>query len=145
MTRFKENGLPSASIEVLPSFHDADPMCVVWHGNYLRYFERAREELFRKIGYDYRAMTESGYMWPIVHVDIDYRGPMLVETPAIVTARFLEYENRVVVGYEVRDKASGKVLTRGRTIQMAVDARTHEGQLVSPRILFEKLGVEYPW
>ena len=70
---------------------------------------------------------------------------MLVETPAIVTARFLEYENRVVVGYEVRDKASGKVLTRGRTIQMAVDARTHEGQLVSPRILFEKLGGEDPW
>ena len=137
--------LPSTSIRVMPSFHEADPMNVVWHGNYLKYFERAREALFREIGYDYRAMAESGYMFPIVNVEVKYRAPMLVETPATVTARFVEIENRIVIDYQVIDEATNKCLTTGRTVQMTVNAQTRTGEFTSPKILFEKLGLPYPW
>ena len=134
-----------ATITVIPSFHDADPMAVVWHGNYLEYFEEAREALFRSIDYSYQAMIDSGYVWPVVHVEVDYRHPMLVDTPALVTATVVEIENRLVLEYRVTDPESGKLLARGQTIQIAVDKETKQGCLSSPRVLFEKLGVQYPW
>ena len=41
-------------------FYDLDPLEIVWHGNYARYFEQARCALLDKIGYNYNAMKESG-------------------------------------------------------------------------------------
>ncbi len=135
----------TATIELIPSFHEADPMAVVWHGNYLAYFERAREALFRAIDYSYAEMHASGYVWPVIRVEVDYRRPMKVDAAALVTATITEIENRLVIAYEIHDKASGTLLARGKTIQMAVNEKTGEGSLASPAILFEKLGVPLPW
>ena len=55
-----------AEVEVEVDFHDVDAMQVTWHGHYVKYFERARCALLRKIGYDYPEMRDSGYLWPIV-------------------------------------------------------------------------------
>ncbi len=140
-----EKTLPSVTIEIIPSFHDADPMNVVWHGNYSRYFERAREALFRAFEYGYAEMAASGYLYPIVNLEIKYRRPAKVETPILVTATLKEFENRVVVDYTLKDKATGTRLTTGRTVQLPVLAETGEAQLVAPKILFDKLGVTYPW
>jgi acyl-CoA thioester hydrolase len=46
-------------IEVKPAFFDLDPMAVVWHGNYVKYFEYARSALLQKFDYDYVQMRES--------------------------------------------------------------------------------------
>lgn len=42
----------SAEIELQVPFHDCDPMQIVWHGNYLKYFELARTELFQRLALD---------------------------------------------------------------------------------------------
>lgn len=140
----KATGLPEASVLVCPSFHDVDPMNVVWHGNYLKYFEKAREALFRKLNYGYAEMLATGYIWPIVQVEVKYKAPLLVESEATVLARILEYENRLVIGYEVITP-EGRVITQGKTVQMAMDVKTRTGQFSSPKVLFEKLGKECPW
>ena len=43
--------LAKSSYEVWVSFEDLDPMNVVWHGNYMRYMEKARCHLFAELGY----------------------------------------------------------------------------------------------
>ena len=43
----------STEIEFKVDFNDCDPMRIVWHGNYINYFERARCALLDKIGYNY--------------------------------------------------------------------------------------------
>ena len=40
----------SAEVVIRPEFHDLDPMQIVWHGNYMRYFETARTALLALIG-----------------------------------------------------------------------------------------------
>ena len=50
-----------AEIEIEVPFHDLDPMDVVWHGNYVRYFERARHALLQTLDYDYPQMRDSNY------------------------------------------------------------------------------------
>ena len=135
-----ENKL-SASITIEVPFHDLDPMEVVWHGNYVRYFERARHALLLALDYDYPQMKASGYAWPVVDLAVRYVRSARFAQKLIVSAKIVEWENRLRIRYEVRDAASGERLTKGETVQVAVEIASGELCFVSPPILFEKLGV----
>ncbi len=130
-----------AEVDVTVSFHDCDPMGVVWHGNYFRFFEVAREALLRKINYSYGAMTASGFVWPVVDTHVKYRQPLRCEEAVRVSASISEYENRLRIDYVIRN-AAGQVTTKAHTIQVAVNAASQEMSFVSPDILFERLGVK---
>ncbi|MBC8948600.1 MULTISPECIES: acyl-CoA thioesterase [Xenorhabdus] len=131
----------TAEIELTVPFHDADPMGVVWHGNYFRYFEIAREALMNQLNYGYREMRESGYVWPVVDAKIKYRAPVLFEQKIRIRATIEEFENRLKIAYQIFNAASGKKTTAGYTIQVAVSKETQEMSFVSPDILFERMGV----
>lgn len=131
----------SVVIELTIPFHDVDSMGVVWHGNYFRYFEIAREALLNQFNYGYRAMKASGYLWPVVDTRVKYRAPLLFEQRITVKAKLEEYENRLRIGYVISDLNTGKRLSTGYTIQVAVDEKTNEMCFVSPEILFERMGI----
>jgi acyl-CoA thioester hydrolase len=120
-------------------FHDVDAMNVCWHGNYLKYFEIGRAALLRAFDYDYREMQASGYLWPIVEAHLKYVRPATYGQQLEVRAELLEYQNRLKIGYTIVDRASGTRLTKGYTIQVAVDAASQELQFESPPVVFEKL------
>ncbi|MDC9594599.1 acyl-CoA thioesterase [Xenorhabdus sp. IM139775] len=132
----------TAEVELTVPFHDADPMGVVWHGNYFRYFEIAREALMNQVNYGYREMRGSGYVWPVVDAKIKYRASVLFEQKIRVRATIEEFENRLKIAYQVFDAASGEKTTTGYTIQVAVSQETREMSFVSPDILFERMGVK---
>ena len=129
----------TASIQVEVPFHDVDAMNVAWHGHYVKYFEIARCALLRLFNYDYPEMKASGYLWPVVECHLKYVRPALYNQQLRVEATLLEYENRIKVGYEIFDVKSGERLTKGHTVQVAIDAMTHELQYVSPAIVFANL------
>lgn len=129
----------SSVVDVEVPFHDVDAMNVAWHGHYLKYFELARCALLRRFDYDYPQMQASGFLWPIVECQLKYVRPAVYGQQLRVEASLLEYENRIRIGYEIRDRHSGARLTRGRTTQVAVDASTRELQFVSPHIVLANL------
>lgn len=131
-------------IEVTPAFHDLDPMAVVWHGHYFKYFELARCALLQRFAYDYMEMRDSGYIWPIVDMRTKYVRSARFNQKLKVRAQIVEWENRLKIEYLIRDAESGKVLTRAYTIQVAVQVDTGEMQYVSPPVLFERLGLVAP-
>ncbi|WP_454726444.1 MULTISPECIES: acyl-CoA thioesterase [Cupriavidus] len=131
----------SHEITLSPAFHDLDPMNVVWHGNYVRYFEQARCALLERLHYDYPAMRDSGYAWPVVDMRVKYVGPLTYGQPFVLRATIVEWENRLKIDYLVRDAATGRRLTKGYTIQVAVDMRSGEMCYVCPPVLWERLGV----
>ena len=133
-----------AEIELSPAFHDCDAMQVVWHGNYFKYFEIARCALLQRYDYDYPQMLESGYLWPVVDARVKYIRPLLYQQALRVQARISEWENRLKIDYEIRDAATGQLLTRAHTIQVAVDATSKEMLYQSPAVLWERLGVPAP-
>ena len=122
-------------------FYDLDPMQVVWHGNYVKYFEKIRCELLKKFEYDYVDMKDSGYMWPIVDMRLKYVNSAVFGQKLLCKATIIEYENRLKIDYTIRCQETGKRLTKGYTVQVAVDIVSKEMQFVSPAILLEKLGV----
>jgi len=131
--------LPVATVGIEVPFHDVDVMSVCWHGHYVKYFEVARCALLRQFDYDYAEMRASGYVWPVVECYLKYVGPAVYGQQLEVRAELLEYQNRLKVGYTIFDRKTGARLTKGYTVQVAVDAQTHELQLVSPPALIEKL------
>jgi acyl-CoA thioester hydrolase len=131
-----------AEIELTPAFHDIDPMEVVWHGHYVKYLELARCALLQRFDYDYPQMRESGYAWPIVDLRAKYVRSARFGQKLKVRAEIVEWENRLKIDYRVSDAATGEVLTRAHSIQVAVDMRTGEMCFVSPPVLLERLGVE---
>lgn len=131
----------TAEVTLTVPFHDVDMMGVVWHGNYFRYFEIAREALLNQFDYGYRQMKASGYVWPVVDTRVKYRDVLTFEQQFRVRATLVEYENRLKISYDIFDAASGKRTTTGYTIQVAVEEQSKELCFVSPAILFERMGV----
>lgn len=137
----KNNPDYAVSVDIVVSFHDTDAMGVVWHGNYLKFFEIAREALFRKFNYGYKEMIESGYAWPVIDTRVKYVATTVAEQKLRVTAQLEEFENRVKINYTIIDALTGKRTTTGYTIQVAVATDNHEMSFVSPDILFTKFGL----
>ena len=129
----------TARVDWIVPFYDLDPMDICWHGHYVRYFELARDALLRKIDYDYPHMRASGYAWPVIELFIRYAQPLTYQQRLHLDARLVEWENRLKIAYEILDAATRKRLTRGYTVQVAVDMRTREMCFASPDILREKL------
>ena len=132
----------TSKIEIIPKFYDLDSMDIVWHGNYLRFFEDARHELLNKIGYNYKEMKDSGYAWPIIDLHIRFAQPIMFGQELIIQTDLIEYEFRIKITYTIYDKKTGERLCKGHTEQVAVDHETKEMQFVSPTILLEKLGIK---
>lgn len=123
-------------------FHDVDVMRVAWHGHYVKYFEIARCKLLDKIDYNYPQMEASGYAWPVIDLRVRYAQPLAFQQKIKVIAELVEWENRLKINYQIQDLDTGRRLTKGYTVQVAVDMRNEEMQFVSPPVLFHKLGLE---
>ena len=129
----------SAEVELQVPFCDLDPLGVVWHGNYYKYFELARTELMRSIGFDIEEMRESGYLWPVAESSCRYISPLLYGMRVLCRASIEETENRLKVAYRITEKGSGRLLARGHTLQVAVKPGTWELCFVSPEPLLERV------
>jgi acyl-CoA thioester hydrolase len=128
-----------AEIEVEVRFHDCDPMGVTWHGHYVGFLESARSALLSRIGYNFRQMTASGYAWPVVELKVKYVKTTTFGQRLTVCADLEEYENRLRIAYTITDSASGEVVTKASTTQVAVDRARGEMCFVSPQALVDKV------
>ncbi len=122
-------------------FYDLDPMNMVWHGNYVKYFERVRCKLLDSINFGYVEMQKSGYIWPVVDIRLKYVRSAKFRQQICCTATLVEHVNCLKINYSISCVESGERLTKGYTVQVAVDEETEEMQLASPDILLQKLGI----
>ncbi|MFH1806780.1 MAG: thioesterase family protein [Pseudomonadota bacterium] len=129
----------SASVHETVQFYHLDPMNVVWHGNYVQFFENARCALLDKMDYNYPQMDASGYVWPVVDMRIKYVRPCRFAQEITITATLLEYENRLKINYLVSDTKTGEKLTKGFTIQVAVEKNSGEMLYRSPDFFIARM------
>ena len=128
-----------AEVTMMTAFQDADPMGVVYHGNYFRFFEEARRVLMDKLAYNYREMQASGYVWPIIDTRVKYIKPIPFNHEIRVVATLTEWENRLKVEYVIFDAQSGVRMTKGYTMQVAVGIDSGEMCFASPKVLTDKI------
>ena len=131
-----------SEVEIVVPFFDIDVLGIAWHGHYCKYLEIARCALLDTIDYGYNIMRETGYVWPIVDLQLRYVKPARFEQRVTVAAELVEWEYRMKIKYRISDAASGEVLAKGTTIQAAVDSDSGEMLYASPDIFLNKLGIK---
>ncbi|CAD6879417.1 thioesterase superfamily protein [Methylomonas albis] len=131
-----------AEVELTVPFHDIDLLNIAWHGHYCKYIEIARCAMLDKIGYGYMAMKDTGYVWPIVDLQLRFIRPARFEQRIIAEAQLVEYEYRMKIKYRILDAETREVLAKGHSIQAAVSAVSGEMCYASPPVFLEKLGIK---
>lgn len=71
-------------------YAETDKMGVVYHANYLVWFEIARTELLEQLGYPYEKIEEQGFISPVLKAEINYGSPLRYGDTAIVRVRLIE-------------------------------------------------------
>lgn len=135
----RKEGAISASIEVTVAFHDIDIIGVMWHGHYLKYLETARWALMDQLDFGYDAMLASGFAWPIVEMHVKYLHAARMGELLNVRASLVEWENRITMNYLVTRIADRERLARGKSVQVAVDAKTLALQFETPEPLLARV------
>jgi len=130
----RKSGVLQAEVEILVPFFDVDSMDVVWHGHYIKYFEVARCALLDRIGHNYQQMRDAGYAWPVIDVQLRYMRGARFNQRIIVRADLIEWENRLKINYLINDAVTGERMTRGTSVQVAVEIASREMQLASPKV-----------
>jgi acyl-CoA thioester hydrolase len=59
--------------EIRVRFNEADPLGIVWHGHYIRYFEDGREDFGSRFGIGYLDVYNKGFVLPVVNVDCSFK------------------------------------------------------------------------
>lgn len=68
-------------------FEDTDLSAIVYHANYLRYFERARSDMLRACGIDQRAAIDAGEgAYAVTHMDIHWKSPAKLDDELTVVS-----------------------------------------------------------
>jgi len=128
-----------AEADTIIEFFNLDPMQIVWHGNYINYFELGRRSLLEKIGYGYNEMKESGYAFPVVEISVKYLQPLRYKDRIRIKAILMEYENCLRIKYEIHNTETGAAVTMGVSTQMAYDIKTEESCFTCPEVLIKKV------
>jgi acyl-CoA thioester hydrolase len=118
----RTSGLVWHRCETRTLYADTDRSQVVYHANYLRYFEFGRASLMRDAAYPYREVEESGFVYPIIKVDIDYYRPLYYDDAMWVHTRPAALERvRLQFDYVITHQESGDIVCKGFTRHCAIN------------------------
>lgn len=117
-----------SSVQVTVRYAETDMMGVVYHGNYLPWFEVGRTTLLKEMGLPYRVLEEQGFRLPVLEVQVKYFRPAVYDdTVTIVTTLNDKPLLRIRLEYEV--KRGDELLATGYTIHAFID---RDGKPVRP-------------
>ena len=122
------------SLSVRVYYQDTDAGGVVFHGRYLSFFERARTEWLRQLGFDVRQLAEhDGLLFIVRELRISYLRPALVDDLLSVTAA-IEHLGRVQFTLDQRVLRGADLLVQGSVNLACVSAQGLKPARVPARV-----------
>jgi acyl-CoA thioester hydrolase len=110
-------------------YAESDQMGVVYHANYLVWFEVGRVELLRQLGFSYLEMEAEGMHTPVVELQCRYKHPARFDDLITIRTRLAQMRTSLLrFQYEIVRTADGRVLAEGVSVHVVVGAdlkRTH--------------------
>lgn len=128
----------SSEIEIDIRFSETDAMGVVWHGNYLKFFEDGREAFGKAYGLEYLTIFDKGYVTPIVKSEIDHKAPVYYGQAIKVITRYIPTKSaKIQFEYEVINLSTGDLCAVGKTMQVFLDKDSRVLELIMPEFYRE--------
>lgn len=104
-------------------YAETDKMGVVYHSNFVIWFEVGRVELLRQLGFEYKSMEkEDNCHIPVVDLRVRYKAPALYDDEIVVRTRLANARTALLhFTYEVARASDGTLLATGETTHIIVD------------------------
>jgi acyl-CoA thioester hydrolase len=120
-------------------YAETDQMGVVYHSNYFPYFESARAESIRQLGFTYADMEKMGVIMPVVDVHCRYLRPALYDDLLTIKTMLKELplHHKVEFHHEVYNEKA-ELLAVGKIILYFMEAKTMK-RTSMPEALINKL------
>ena len=123
----------SGKIEIKVRFNEADPLGIVWHGHYIRYFEDGREAFGSEHGIGYLDFYKQGYVIPIVSVQCDFKRSLKYGEKVIVETIYVPCEAaKLKFEYRLFNSVTGQLVATGSSVQVFLHKETSVLQLINP-------------
>ena len=124
--------------EIAVRFNEADPLGIVWHGHYIRYFEDGREAFGSSHGLSYLDFYKHGFVVPVVKVHCDYKRSLRYGDKVIIESRFMACEAaKIIFDYTLFNAQTEEVVAKGSSMQVFLDKETSTLQLTIPHFFEE--------
>ncbi len=108
------------------AYYETDKMGVAHHSNYIRWMEEARIDMLDKAGMAYDVMESKGVISPVVSVNCKYKYPSYFNDVIEITTNMIRYTGvRFVIGYEMKNMRTGKLVCSGQTEHCFTDQNGH--------------------
>lgn len=133
-----------ATTQVRVRYGETDKMNVVYHGNYVEYFEVGRVEAIRELGVSYKDMEEQGVIMPVIEWQAKFLRPAKYDDLLTVKTKLktLPVGHEITFFQEVYNEA-GKLLTSGQVRLYFMTAETML-RTTMPEALRAKLETYFP-
>ena len=122
-------------------YADTDALGIVYHTNYIKWFEIGRGELLRELGIPYSQIENMGYYLPLTEVNCHYLYParydqiVLIETQIIFVKRA-----SIKFRFLIWDEKQEKTLVEGESVHACINK---QGKIVRiPREITEQIDPE---
>ena len=120
--RNKTNGHIWHRCQYRTLYADTDRSQIVYHANYLRYFEYGRASLMRDAAYSYREVEESGYVYPVIEVGAKFYSPLYYDDLMWIYTRPSQLERvRLRFEYVITHEQTGEIVCKGFTRHCAIN------------------------
>ena len=132
------NKFLSEQTEIYVRFNEADPLGIVWHGHYVRYFEDGREAFGNKYGISYLDFYNRNIIIPIVHIECNYKRSLKYGEKVMVETKFISTEAaKMKFEYRLYEPESGDVVATGSSLQVFLDKDSRVLQLTAPAFFID--------
>ena len=119
--------------EVLVRFNEADPLGIVWHGHYIRYFEDGREAFGKQYNLGYLEVYELGFVIPVVSVQCDFKKSLRYGDHVLVETSFVPTDAaKLKFTYRLFNAANGELVATGSSVQVFLSKEDSVLQLSNP-------------
>jgi acyl-CoA thioester hydrolase len=109
----------TSQTEIKVRFNEADPLGIVWHGHYVKYFEDGREAFGIMHGLDYLKVYKLGFIIPVVGVQCDFKRPLRYGDRVIVETTFIPSEAaKLKFNFRLFNAATGELVATGSSVQV---------------------------
>ncbi|MBX2921379.1 MAG: acyl-CoA thioesterase [Chitinophagaceae bacterium] len=123
----------SGSIEINVRFNEADPLGIVWHGHYIRYFEDGREAFGNEHGIGYLDFYRQGIIIPIVSIHCEYKRSLKYGERVRVETKYIPCDAaKLMFEYRLYNPVTGQLVANGDSVQVFLDKETSLLQLTNP-------------
>lgn len=107
-------------------YAETDGMRVVYHGNYLTYFEQARTELLRSLGFPYSAIENLGIFIVVIEAHAEYKRAAQYDDILHVKAVINEMPSlKIRIMYEITRNSETEIIVTGHTVHTFLNAQTN--------------------